>query len=298
VDAGKADPMMLLLQEIGELRLHQEAERGGVSLPMPEQVIDCSKDPWTLEFRAVPPVENWNAQISLLTGFAAASLMVYGKVGILRTLPPPQPDAIKRLHRTARALGVDWPAEQHYPDFIRSLDPTKSQHLAMITACTSLLRGAGYVDFDGAIPAQPEHSALASEYAHVTAPLRRLVDRFSLEVCAALCAGTPVPDWVHDGIGELPEVMRESGRKASAYENAVLNLVEAASLEGRVGESFTGVVVEADHEDARKGDLVVREPAVTAPVTGGAALPVGEELQVTLAEADPATRRVRFTRSG
>jgi len=295
IDDGSADPMMLLLKEVGELRLHQEAERGGVSLPLPEQVIDCAGDPWTLEFRAVLDVESWNAQISLLTGFAAASLMVYGKVGVLRTLPPPGPDAVKRLHRTARALGIDWPAEQHYPDFIRSLDPTNSHHLAMITACTTLLRGAGYVNFDGAIPEQPEHAALASECAHVTAPLRRLVDRFGLEVCAALCAGTPVPDWVRDGLVELPDIMRDSGHRANAYENAVLNLVEAASLAGRVGESFTGVVVEADHEDARKGDLVVREVAVTAPISGGAPLPLGEDLTAVLAEADPATRRVRFT---
>jgi exoribonuclease R len=168
----------------------------------------------------------------------------------------------------------------------------------MITACTMLLRGAGYVNFDGALPEQPEHAALASEYAHVTAPLRRLVDRFGLEVCAALCAGTPVPEWALDGLPQLPEIMRESGRKANAYENAVLNLVEAASLAGRVGQSFAGVVVEADHEDPRKGDVVVREVAVTAPISGGAVLPVGEDLSVVLAEADPATRKVRFTHAG
>jgi exoribonuclease R len=298
VDSGKADPVLMLLKEIGELRRHVEAERGGVSLPMPEQVIDCSTDPWTVEFRELLDSEDWNAQISLLTGFAAAGLMVYGKVGVLRTLPPPEPDAIKRLHRTARALGIDWSAEQHYPDFIRSLDPAKPHHLAMITAATSLLRGAGYVDFDGAIPEQPEHAALASEYAHVTAPLRRLVDRFGLEVCAALCAGTPVPQWVRDGLRELPDIMRESGRKANAYENAVLNLVEAASLAGRVGETFTGVVVETEPDDARKGDLVVRDPAVTAPVEGAQPLPIGDEIEVTLSEADPATRKVRFTATG
>ena len=210
-----------------------------------------------------------------------------------RCRPPPS-EAVRRLHRTARALEIEWPAEQHYPDFIRSLDPTRSNHLAMITACTVLLRGAGYVDFDGAIPEQPEHAALASEYAHVTAPLRRLVDRFGLEVCAALSAGTPVPDWAREGLAELPDIMRESGRKANAYENAVLNLVEAASLSGRVGESFTGVVVEADREDARKGDLVVREVAVEAVVKGDAPLPVGEDLTVVLTQADPATRTVRF----
>jgi len=298
IDDGAADELLLLLREIGEHRLRIEAERGGVSLPLPEQVVDCSSDPWTLEFRAVLPVENWNAQISLLTGFAAASLMVKGSIGILRTLPPPERHAVNRLRRTARGLGIDWPDVQLYPDFIRSLDPTDSHHLAMITACTSLLRGAGYVTFDGALPEQPEHSALAAEYAHVTAPLRRLVDRFGLEVCAALCAGTPVPEWVRAGMGELPETMREAGHRAGAYESAVLNLVEAASLAGRVGDSFTGVVVEADRADARKGDVVVREVAVTAPISGGAALPLGEDMPVVLAEADPATRRVRFRHPG
>ena len=69
----------------------------------------------------------------------------------------------------------------------------------MVVACTSLLRGAGYAAFDGQLPDQTEHAALASSYAHVTAPLRRLVDRYGLETCAALCAGEPVPEWVRDG---------------------------------------------------------------------------------------------------
>ena len=51
--------------------------------------------------------------------------MVYARVGLLRTLPPPDPRDVQRLHRTARALRIDWPAEQLYPDFIRSLDPGK-----------------------------------------------------------------------------------------------------------------------------------------------------------------------------
>ncbi|RNL64351.1 RNB domain-containing ribonuclease [Nocardioides marmoriginsengisoli] len=299
IDSGQADPMLLLLREIGLLRQKQEAERGGVSLPMPEQVVDCvpagGGTSWSLDFRRLLPVEDWNAQISLLTGFTAARIMVEGKVGILRTLPPADPQAVKRLRRTARGLGIDWPGAQEYPDFIRSLDPEKPHHLAMVTACTSLLRGAGYAGFNGTVPEQPQHAALASAYAHVTAPLRRLVDRFGLEICAALCAGTPVPAWVLEALPELPDTMRESGRRANAYENAVINLVEAATLQGRIGETFSGVVVEADREDARKGDAVVRDAAVEAPVSGSQPLPIGEELTLTLAEADPATRKVRFT---
>lgn len=82
IDEGSADETLLLLQEVGELRLTREAARGGVSLPLPEQEIEIEGDRWHLEFRTLLPVEQWNAQISLLTGFAAASLMVYARVGL------------------------------------------------------------------------------------------------------------------------------------------------------------------------------------------------------------------------
>jgi exoribonuclease R len=295
LDAGRADDVLQLLREVGTLRVQQEIDRGGVNLPMPEQEVVVDGDTWSLEYRSVLPVETWNAQISLLTGFAAASMMIAARVGILRTLPPPAPEALKRLHRAAKALEVPWPAEELYPDFIRSLDPAKPREAAMVTACTHLLRGAGYVGFDGEVPAQPEHSALASEYAHVTAPLRRLVDRYGLEVCVALSAGAEVPGWVHEHLHDLPATMQESGRRAHQYEAAVLDLVEAETLKGRVGDMFTGVVLEADEDDPGKGDLMVREPAVEARVTASSGeLPVGEEVRVRLVEADPDARVVRF----
>lgn len=296
LDDGTADEVLQLLREVGKLRVAEEIDRGGVNLPMPEQVVDIEGDVWRLEFRRMLPVESWNAQISLLTGFAAASMMINGRVGVLRTLPPPGDGAVRRLHRTAKALHIDWPAEQLYPDFIRGLDPATPAGAAMIVACTSLLRGAGYVGFDGELPAQPEHAALASEYAHVTAPLRRLVDRYGLEVCAALTAGEPVPQWVVDRLHELPDTMRESGRQAHRYESAVLDLVEAETLKGRVGESFHGVVLEADHDEPTRGDMMIREPAIEARVTSAdsSPLPVGVRITATLAEVDPTTRLVRF----
>ena len=129
--------------------------RGGPrrGLPAPAGAgVDLDADPWRLEFRSLLPVEHWNAQISLLTGFAAASMMVYAGVGSLRTLPPADPRDVQRLHRTARRCGIEWPAEQLYPDFIRSLDPSKPHHAAMVVACTRLLRGSGYVAFNGEVP--------------------------------------------------------------------------------------------------------------------------------------------------
>ncbi len=193
VAQAEAGSTLALLETVGGLRLAREAERGGVSLPMPEQEIDVADEQWRLEFRRMLPIEAWNAQISLLTGFAAASIMLKGKVGVLRTLPPPPDFEVKRLRRAARALGLDWPNTMGHAEFIRSLDPERPADAAMTVACTSLLRGAGYAAFDGHLPDQKEHAALRASYAHVTAPLRRLVDRYGLEVCAALCAGERGP---------------------------------------------------------------------------------------------------------
>jgi exoribonuclease R len=295
LDAGRAPGMIELLREVGELRLAREAARGGVSLPLPEQeLVENGDGHWELEFRRLTPVETWNAQISLLTGMAAASLMVYARVGVLRTLPPADPRDVQRLHRTARALGIEWPAEQLYPDFIRTLDPSLPTHAAMVVACTRLLRGAGYVAFNGELPEQAQHSALASEYAHVTAPLRRLADRYAGEVCVALCAGSEVPEWVVAAMHELPDTMTGSGRRANQYENAIVDLCEAELLHDRVGERFTAVVVDLDEKDRRRGDITIQDPAIEATATGSGELPLGEEVTVELLAADPRTRTVEF----
>jgi exoribonuclease R len=294
IDDGTADDVFGLLKEIGELRLKKEAARGGVSLPLPEQEIDVEGDRWRLEFRAQHPVERWNAQISLLTGMGAAALMMHGRVGLLRTLPPADPRDVQRLHRTAHALRIDWPADVSYPSFIRSLDPTRANHAAMVVACTRLLRGSGYVGFNGELPAQAEQSALAAEYAHVTAPLRRLGDRYAGEICLALCAGEDVPQWVLDRLPGLPDTLRESSRRAGQYQNAILDLVEAAVLADRVGDTFDGVVVELDDKDGNRGEVSIQDPAVEAAVSGPTALPLGTDVRVKLVKADISSRQVAF----
>jgi len=295
IDDGSADESLMLLKEVGELRLKREAARGGVSLPLPEQEVDTAGTEWELTYRDLLPVEEWNAQMSLLTGFAAASLMMYARVGFLRTLPPPDPRDVQRLHRTAHALGVDWPAELLFADFVRGLDASKPQHAAMISACTRLLRGSGYVAFDGETPAQPLHSALNAEYAHVTAPLRRLGDRYASEVCVALCAGEDVPDWVHAALPGLAREMQESSQRANRYERMVLDLVEAGLLQHHVGESYDAVVVEVNEKDHTRGIVTVAEPAVEAPVVSASEIPLGTDVRVRLTTADLAQRKVEFT---
>jgi VacB/RNase II family 3'-5' exoribonuclease len=291
-DDETADEMLLLLREVGRLRDDRERDRDGVNLPTPDQEVVQEGTGWTLEYRAPLPVEGWNAQMSLMCGMAAAHLMLDGRIGILRTLPVADPRDLARVRRSAAALGVDWPAEMSYATFMRALDPRRPAHAALLASSTVLLRGVGYTSFDDGVPDQPGHAALASEYAHVTAPLRRLVDRYAAEVCVALCADRPVPEWVRAGLDVVPKAMAEAERRAHQYERAIVDLVSAALLQGHVGDVFSGVVTEVD-ERTSKGTVQLQDPAVEASVAGPD-LPLGSRVDLRLVEADVVLRRVHF----
>ena len=291
LDEGSADEPLQLLREIGSRRQVLARARDAVDLPTPEQEVTDSPDGPRLTYRAQLPCEAWNAQISLLTGMAAAELMLAGKVGLLRTLPPADPEAVASLRRSALALGLAWPEGTPYGDIVSALDATKPAAAALLTLATRLLRGAAYTAFDGDLPAQPLHSAVAGPYAHATAPLRRLADRYVSEVCLALCAGTSVPDWARSALPALPAEMAAADKRAHELERAVVDLAEAVVLAPRVGAEFDAVVVES----GTKGGLVqLVEPAVRARCAG-ADLPLGQRIRVRLTAADPATRRVDFS---
>jgi len=294
VDAGAAPEPVALLRQVGELRLARARERHATELEVPEQeVVPAAGGGWTVVFRRQLPVERWNAQVSLLTGACAARIMLDGRVGILRTLPPPRPEDVAALRRLAPALGVSWPEGAQAPDVISALDGATPGEAAFLEHASVLLRGAAYTPFDGEPPADPLHSAVGMPYAHVTAPIRRLVDRFGSEVCLALAAGREVPEWARSALKELPDLMAAGGRRAGALERAVVDTTEAWLLAGQEGRDFAAVVLEAGRD---KGTVVLREPAVRATCTG-AGLPVGAEVSVRLEVADPAKRVVRFTRS-
>ena len=320
-----------LLAEIGRLRLEREAARGGISMTTPEQVVEVteaveateesgaaspsgdaapagSAGPagYRLAYRVPVPAEQYNAQISLLTGMCAARIMVECGVGILRTLPSARPEDYARLRRVAAALGIDWPAAQPYPELVRGLDHAIPAHAAFMEQAMSLFRGSGYLAIGVGgigVPADDEasdseeavHSAIAARYAHVTAPLRRLVDRYGEEVCIAACAQEPVPEWVLQALPDLPGVMEQTGKRARAIGRGALTALEALVLRGHEGEVFDGVIT--SERDGR-GELVLAEPAVVTEIRAGkkaadGGLPVGERVQVRLLSADPASG-IRF----
>jgi exoribonuclease R len=292
LDDGSADATFVRLREVGLARQRQEQARGGVSLNLPEQIVKHTDDGYRLAHRAPLAVEGWNAQLSLLTGMAAASLMVDGGVGLLRTLPPPEPHLLDRLHRSAASLGVPWPAGAPYGDLLHAIDASTAKGAALLQQAARVLRGAGYVAFDGAAPTERTHAAVAAPYAHVTAPLRRLADRFANEVVVALSSGDRVPAWARDPLADLPKPMARGLGRSRALAGAIVDFVEAMALRDRLGERFDADVVDVGSD----GVLVqVHDPPVVAPLEGPSHPALGSGIEVVLAEADPGRRRVRFS---
>ncbi|MFD9796245.1 RNB domain-containing ribonuclease [Streptomyces sp. NPDC059070] len=296
IDDGTAEPPLALLADIGRLREEQEAARGGISLNVPEQEVVQRDGGYGLEYRAPLPADGWNAQISLLTGIAAAHLMLAYGTGILRTLPTAPDGAVARLRRTAGALGIDWPHHVPYARVVRSLDPREPRHAAFLQECTTLLRGAGYTVFTGGrLPDPVVHAAVADAYTHCTAPLRRLADRYASELCLAAVAGADAPGWVLAALDALPKEMAEGNRRANTAERECVDLVEAALLKDRVGEVFEATVVDVEEDAPAVGTVHLGDPAVVARVRGGTApLPLGGRLRVRLTRADPGTAKVEF----
>jgi exoribonuclease R len=290
IDGGTADDRLMLLAEVGELRKQQEVDRGGISLPIPEQEIVEDAGHFRLGYRVPLPVESWNEQISLLTGMAAAGLMLHAEIGVLRTLPDSPVEEIRKLRRAAQVLDVDWPEQQSYAEMIRGLDARNPRHAALLEDATTLLRGVGYTSFDGGIPERATHAAVAAPYAHATAPLRRLVDRYVGEVCVSVCAGVAVPDWVRAALPGLPARMAASDRRAGELERECVALMEAVVLADSVGNTFDAAVIDVNHRGG--GTVQLAEPAVRANCDGD--LPLGEAVRVRLLMADVDSRTVRF----
>jgi exoribonuclease R len=292
-DLDGADPpaALALLRDLGLVLQAGEQARGGVSLPLPEQVVEpVPGEPGRsrLAWRTPLPVERWNAQLSLLAGRAGANLVLEAGTGLLRTLPPFDERAVDGLRRRAEALGVRWPdgpVATAYPAFVRSLDPATPIGAALLQQSARALRGAGYLAFAGERPVAPDsmHAAVAAPYAHVTAPLRRLGDRFAAEAALAASAGVDPPAWLVEALPLVPDLMAAARQREGAVTRAVLDLTEAVVLATRVGDVLDAVVVGEEQ-------VQVLDPPVVAKLEG--APPLGTEVRVEVKSADPASRTI------
>ncbi|HEX3676359.1 MAG TPA: RNB domain-containing ribonuclease [Sphingomicrobium sp.] len=267
-----------------------EDARGAARVDAPEQELVIDGDGhFALDFRPQLLSERQNAALSLAANLAIADVMLAHRTGLFRVMAEPDERSAWRLRHTAKALGLVWPKHETLKDFEGSLNASDPRHAAFMTAVRRSGPGASYAPYqEGFVP---WHSAMAATYAHATAPLRRLADRYVIETTLQIVAGQAVSGEA-SAFQSLPAVMAKAEGKAAQVDRAVLDLAEAVILLGREGSRFEAVVTDVDERGTR---IQVSDPAVVARVDGKGAVP-GDTIEVELTSVDVLHRQVRFQR--
>jgi exoribonuclease R len=270
-----------------------EDRRGAARVDPPEQEVDAiGEGRFKLLFRPVLDSEVKNAAMSLATNLAIADALQAHKTGLFRVMAEPNEGAIKRLRLTARAFGLNWPEAATLDQFGRTLDAKDAKQAAFMLAIRRAGEGASYVPYrEGVIP---WHAAMAATYAHATAPLRRLADRYVVRATLAIANGQPVPEVVTAAFAQLPSVMARADSLSGQIDRAVIDMAEAIMLRGREGEVFPAVVTDLDDRGAR---MQLHDLPVVARITAHHVAP-GDTLRVKLVAADPDKRTISFERVG
>ena len=266
-----------------------EDRRRAARVDPPEQEVSALGDgSFQLLFRPRLESERRNAALSLAANLAIADALYAHQTGLFRVMAEPDERAVNRLRYTARAFGLMWPATATLDQFERTLDAADAKQAAFMLAIRRAGKGASYIPYqDGAVP---WHAAMAATYAHATAPLRRLADRYVVRATLAIANGHPVPDIVADAFNKLPKIMARADALGATIECAVIDLAEAAMLQGREGELFPAIVTDVDDRGVR---MQLCDLPVVARVDANGVEP-GDELDVRLTAADPDQRTLTF----
>jgi exoribonuclease R len=269
-----------------------EDARGASRVDPPEQEVSRGADgSYDLSFRPRLQSEDDNAALSLATNLAVADALLSHGTGLFRVMGAPSPRAVDRLRQTARALGIDWPADAPLEAFERTLSGSDPKQAALMIAIRRAGEGAIYVPYT---PGQvPWHAAMSATYCHATAPLRRLADRYVIRAAYAIANGKPVPTAVTEAFAKLPAVMARADNQSGQVERAVVDLAEAVILQGREGETFGAIVTDADDRGAR---VQLRDLPVVTRVDITGATP-GDKVELRLARVDPGQRTIKFERA-
>ena len=269
-----------------------EDARGAERVEAPEQeLVEDSTGRYTLRFRAQLEPEKQNAAMSLAANLAIADALLAHHTGLFRVMPDPDARAIQRLRHSAKALGLVWPRNATLAQFERTLDSLNPRHIAFRSAVRRAGPRATYAPYRNGVV--PWHSAMAATYAHATAPLRRLADRYVIETTLQIVAGQAVSAELGTILEQLPAVMDRGDTRAADIDRATLSLAEAVMLEGGEGSRFDAVVTDIDERGAR---IQLADPAVIARVDAKGAEP-GDRIEVKLTMVDVAKRQIAFERS-
>jgi exoribonuclease R len=268
-----------------------EEDRGAQRVDAPEQeVVANARGRLTLAFRPQLQSEKQNASLSLAANLAVADAFLANRTGVFRVMAAPDDRAVSRLRHTAKALSLSWPRDATLAEFERTLVSDNPLHAAFRSAVRRAGPGAFYAPYQPGVV--PWHSAMAATYAHATAPLRRLADRYVIEAAFQIANGGAISAELRETFDRLPAVMAHAESRSAQIGRAVLDLAEAVMLQGSEGTRFRAIVTDVDERGAR---IQLSKPAVVARIDGKGALP-GDEVIVELESADPLQRQVKFCR--
>ena len=279
------------LEEFARRMWSDEVCRGAIRVEFPQQEIVC--DPLApggvrLVLRARNIAESVNATLSLAANMAIASLFLKSQAGLFRVMDEPTDRAVSQLRRTAHALGIDWPVNEILRDLQRRMDAKNMTHQRFLLEARRAGGRASYATYDS--EKKPWHAAIAASYVHATAPMRRLADRYVLDLAYLLANGQSVPTELTEKMRELPVVMGRGEGRASNVDRAVIDLLEAVSLQHRIGEILVAEVV-----DAEAGIVQTIDSAIRSKATQLHGVENGAKVRVRIDLADPAKRTVRLT---
>lgn len=290
-DSVRDDDLPPDFAELARRIQRAEDRRGAARVDPPEQeVVARGERHYQLVFRPRLASEDHNAALSLAANLAIADALLAHGTGLFRVMTGPDERAISSLRLTANAFGLAWPANATLAQFERTLQADNPKHAAFMLAVRRAGNGASYVPYSEGVV--PWHAAMGATYAHATAPLRRLADRYVIRATLAIANGLPVPDAATQAFDKLPEIMARAGNLDGQVERAVVDLAEAVMLEDDVGKIFPAVVTDLDQRGAR---IQLRDLPVVARVDARNVAP-GAALSVRLESAVPEQRRVTFER--
>jgi len=270
-----------------------EDRRGAARVDPPEQEVSAdARGRLTLQFRPHVLAEKQNAAMSLAANMAIADALQAAGTGLFRVMAAPDARATARLRRTAQAFGLDWPDAMPLDQFERRLDPAQPAEAALMLSVRRAGNGASYVPFRSG--ETPWHAAMAATYAHATAPLRRLADRYVLRAALAVMNGQTVPAVVEDAFQRLPAAMAKSEARAGQIDRAVIDMAETALMVGLEGESFAAIVTDVGENGAR---IQLCDLPVVARTAAPDVIP-GTRIAVRLTGADTVRRQLQFERTG
>lgn len=268
-----------------------EQRRGATRFDFPEQEIDRDHDRhYTLRFRPRLASEEQNAALSLATNLAVADALMAAKTGVFRVMPEVDEHRLGRLRNAAHAFGLEWAHGVTLAEFVRSLPHDDPRTSAFLLAVRRASGGASYEVYrEGR---RPWHAAVAATYAHATAPLRRLQDRYVIEAALAVANGRPIPDEIAGAFDSLPKAMARGEQRANRAERQALDLAEAVVLAGREGQVLPAVVLD---EGDWGVEFQIADPAVIGRVHAHRIDP-GDEIRVRVLNVDVVAGEVQYER--